>query len=88
MIAESLPSIRELDGRVSDGMQVRLLWSADDNQVWVSVLDTRSGAGFRLQVDGSERPTDVFHHPFAYAAHHGIDACTTDVQLPSVDMVA
>ena len=71
MTAETLISIRELDSRMNDGLQIRLLWSADDRAVWVAVLDTNTGEAFRVRVRDGERPLDVFHHPFAYAARHG-----------------
>lgn len=72
MAAENLTSVRELDARVSDGIQVRLLWSPDDGRVLVSVTNIRSAHAFSLEVGEDESPGDVFHHPFAYAAHHGV----------------
>ncbi|HZE07039.1 MAG TPA: hypothetical protein VE127_17555 [Solirubrobacteraceae bacterium] len=74
MTAETLTSIRELDSRASNGVQIRLLWCEHDNSVWVTVIDTRNGEAFRLEVAADERPLDVFAHPFAYAAAHGIPA--------------
>jgi hypothetical protein len=65
-------SIRELDSRTNDGIHVRLLWREHDDRLWVEVVDTRAGDAFRVDVEGDERPLDVFHHPYAYAAHHGI----------------
>lgn len=70
MSPASLTSVRELDSRVTNRMQVRLLWNQNDGRLWVSVLDTREGYLFRVLVGADERPLDVFHHPFAYAAHH------------------
>jgi hypothetical protein len=67
MTIEVLGSVREVDGRFSDGLQVRLLWCKDDGSVWVSVLDVRTGEAFRLEVADDESPLDVFYHPFAYA---------------------
>lgn len=58
---DSLPSIRELDGRVTDGAQARLLWHEGDHRFWVSVIDTGSGHAFRLAVGADERSLDVFH---------------------------
>jgi hypothetical protein len=72
MTAEVLTSIRELDTRVNDGLQVRLLWCEHDGRLWVVVLDTRTGETFKVQVHVGERPLDVFHHPYAYAAHYGV----------------
>lgn len=68
MSPDSVTSVRELDERVSAGIQVRLLWSAHADCAWVTVLDLRSGEGFRLDIGADESPRDVFHHPFAYRA--------------------
>jgi hypothetical protein len=70
MTAEILLSVRELDCRGEAGIQVRLLWCEQDGRLWVAVLDTRTGDSFCLDVRDGERPLDVFHHPYAYAAHH------------------
>jgi hypothetical protein len=72
MTAEVLTSIRELDTRTNDGLQVRLLWCEHDGRLWVTALDTKTGETFKVQVHAGERPLDVFHHPYAYAAHHGV----------------
>lgn len=85
MTADGLISIRELDSRLTDGIQVRLLWNPDGRRVWVSVLNTRSGYRFNVGVYDGEQPLDVFNHPFAYAAHHGVEAdalrpCPTPVE--------
>ena len=72
MTAETLTALRELDSRQSGSVQVRLLWNAADGGVWVVAIDTRTGGSFRLEVRDGERPVDVFNHPFAYAAQHGI----------------
>ena len=56
--ANSLTSVRELDCRASASLQVRLLWREQDNSVWVSVIDLRSGAALRVRVeDGSDPST-------------------------------
>ncbi|HTT27406.1 MAG TPA: hypothetical protein VMG37_03280 [Solirubrobacteraceae bacterium] len=73
MTAEVLTSIRELDSRMSDGVQVRLLWCEHDGTLWVTAVNTKSGDAFRVEVHDGERPLDVFHHPYAYAAHHGVE---------------
>jgi hypothetical protein len=72
MTHEIPTSIRELDSRTNDGIHVRLLWRKDDGRLWVDVIDTKAGEAFGLDVHDGERPLDVFHHPYAYAAHHGI----------------
>jgi hypothetical protein len=67
-----LTSLRELNSRVNDGIHVRLLWSKEYDHTTVSVLDTRTGDAFHVDVRAGESPLDVFHHPFAYAACRGI----------------
>jgi hypothetical protein len=56
----------ELDHRVSDGIDVRLLWSPEDGRVLVTVADSRTGDDFTLEVSDRARALDVFHHPYAY----------------------
>jgi hypothetical protein len=73
MTAETLTSIRELDSRVTDGAQVRLLWCEHDGTLWVTVVNTRTGHAFHVAVHRGEQPLDVFRHPYAYAAHHGVE---------------
>jgi len=62
---------RELDFRSSDGLQVALLWNQETNDLTVVVFDTKSGDDFELQVSSHEA-LDAFHHPYAYAATHGV----------------
>ena len=75
MSPENITTIRELDSRVTDGVQVRLLWCEHDGRLWVAVLDTKTREAFRVLVAQGERPLDVFHHPYAYAAHRGSATC-------------
>ena len=67
MTADTLTSLRELHSRTTDGVLVRLLWSADENKVFVSVDDQKTGENFSVEVPEGERPMHVFAHPFAYA---------------------
>jgi hypothetical protein len=60
-------SLRELDSRVTDGIEVRLLWSSTDGNLSVAVNDSRTGQSFSVDVPDAEHSMDVFHHPFAYA---------------------
>ena len=57
----------ELDYRENDGIQVSLLWSRGDNRLAVLVVDGKTDETFELSV-GPEEATDVFNHPYAYAA--------------------
>lgn len=66
-------TLRELDHRTNDRIDVWLLWRESDNAVLVSVADEKTGDRFTIQVRAGERPLDVFHHPYAYAAWHGVE---------------
>jgi hypothetical protein len=68
MTAETPTLIRELDRRYSDGIEVRLLWRPHDDVCLVAVSDARTDEAFAIEVGAGERPMDVFHHPYAYAA--------------------
>jgi hypothetical protein len=72
-----LTTMRELESRLSDGIQVRLLWCERDGRVWVAVTDTKTGEALSVPVRDGERPLDVFHHPYAYAASQGADTGPT-----------
>jgi hypothetical protein len=74
MTTESLTTMRELDSRLVDGLHVRLWWDPAVNLVWVSVLDTRSGDAFTVEVKAGQEPLDVFRHPFAYASRDRVEA--------------
>jgi hypothetical protein len=58
----------ELERRLNDGIEVRLLWCGKDGRVLVTVDDAKTGDAFSLVVGSHERALDVFHHPYAYAA--------------------
>jgi hypothetical protein len=72
MTAVISTSMCELHCRVSDRIEVRLMWCREDDRLWVAVNDDRKGESFQLRVADGERAMDVFHHPYAYAAHHGV----------------
>lgn len=74
MPVENLTSMRELDHRFANGLQVQLWWDPETGCVWVSVRDARTGNQFLIEVRDGERPLDVFHHPFAYAPHQQLAA--------------
>jgi hypothetical protein len=73
MNAQSFTSMQELHARQADGIEVRLLWSEDDGRVAVAVADAKTGDAFVIDVRDTDKPLDVFHHPFAYAAPRGVD---------------
>lgn len=59
-------SIRELDHRTGDGLDVTLLWYPDTGRVSVAVVDVRSGEAFELTVSPADA-LEAFKHPYAYA---------------------
>jgi hypothetical protein len=68
MSTHASSTLRELDHRVADGIDVRLLWHPRDDRALVAVSDARTGESFTIGVRDGERALDVFHHPYAYAA--------------------
>lgn len=67
MTSHATSTLRELDHRVNDGIDVRLLWRPEDDRTIVAVSDARTGESFTLEVGAGQRALDVFHHPYAYA---------------------
>ncbi len=66
MHTTSDPTIREMDHRVSDGIDVTLLWNSLTDRVSVAVGNERTGAFFELEVD-PEDALFAFRHPYVYA---------------------
>ena len=80
------PTMRELHSRDNDGIHVRLLWSECEGRLAVAVTDTRTAEAFCIEVRDGENALEVFTHPYAYAAWHGVDtagvfAAASDIQL-------
>jgi hypothetical protein len=63
----------ELDFRTADRIDVRLLWDPATDRATVTAHDTRSGEVLEVAVRRDENAMDVFHHPYAYAAFHGVE---------------
>jgi len=59
-------TLKELDYRTGDQMEVSLLWSPESGQLAVVVVDEVAGEEFAMEVEPSEA-MEVFRHPFAYA---------------------
>ena len=57
----------DLAHRRSDGIDVVLWWSPEDDSVAVEVLHLATDASFEVAVERS-RALEAFYHPFAYAA--------------------
>lgn len=68
MSTTSGTTVRELDRRINDGFDVRLLWNSRTNSVFVAIEDQRDGNAFEFQVD-SANALEAFQHPFAYASN-------------------
>jgi hypothetical protein len=77
-------TIIELDNRTTDGIEVRMLWDRAANRVTVTASDVRSGEALEIEVRDSERALDVFHHPYAYAAFHGVEPLPEPRRLTAI----
>ena len=62
----------DLAHRRSDGIDVVLWWSPEDDSVAVEVLHLATDETFEVAVE-RERALDAFYHPFAYAARRGAE---------------
>jgi hypothetical protein len=58
---------RELDHRIADGLEVRLLWRPFDDALHVTMFDSRTSAELVIPVGDRRRARDVFLHPWVYA---------------------
>ena len=72
MFAFDPTPVRELHQRVSDGIRVSLLWGTGSDDLWVAVVDDKTGEQFTVNVPERDRALDVFNHPYAYAAAQGV----------------
>ena len=59
-------TVRELDSREADGLEITLVWYPAENAVAIRVFDTKSGERHEISVDPADA-RDAFEHPFAYA---------------------
>jgi hypothetical protein len=69
MFTTAETAVRELDRRINDGFDVRLLWNSQTNRVFVTVEDQRDGVVFELAVDAAAA-LEAFQHPFAYSREY------------------
>lgn len=65
------PSVRELDCRAGDGIEVRLLWNQRTDRVSIAVDDRRLGDSMVFDVEAADA-LEAFHHPYAYAARRRV----------------
>jgi hypothetical protein len=61
---DALSSIQELATRTVDRLHVRLLWSAVEQEAWVSVIDVKRDHTVSVPVGENQSALDVFRHPF------------------------
>jgi hypothetical protein len=64
-------NMTDLAYRRSADIEVTLLWHRTNGELTVSVTDTASGDSFELPVSPNDALA-AFHHPYAYAAAHGL----------------
>jgi hypothetical protein len=64
-------TLKELDYRTGDRIEVSLLWSPESGQLAV-VVDEAAGEEFAMEVEPSEA-MEVFNHPFAYASKRRLE---------------
>lgn len=66
-------SVRQLDHRNSDGVEVTLNYlPGQDPPIRVDVVDAKQNHTFSFKVAGG-LALEAFRHPFAHAAHQGIE---------------
>ena len=71
MIASAPATTHELNSRSGDGLHVRLVWLTPDDRLFATMTNGAHGQ-FCVEVHDRTRALDVFHDPFAYAAHYGV----------------
>jgi hypothetical protein len=62
----SASSSQELDRRVSDGLEVTLLWNPQTKRLTIEVYDDLAAQMFEFDVP-PDCADDAFRHPYAYA---------------------
>jgi hypothetical protein len=65
-------TLKELDYRAGDGIEVSLLWSPESGQLAVVVVDEARGEEFAMEVAPGEA-TEIFRHPYAYVARRPLE---------------
>lgn len=65
MATTSEATIRELDRRTGDGIEVALLWDSETGQLYVTVRDEQGPDAFAFEVPAGDA-LDAFSHPYGY----------------------
>jgi hypothetical protein len=69
LVEAPIEELCELDRRNGNGIDVTLVWAPATNQVFIGVIDKRTGTEFAIEVDPANA-LDAFYHPFAYEPRH------------------
>jgi len=69
-------TLRELDRRTGDGIDVQLLWDPQTGSVSIVVADMHTGEVLEFGID-SRDALDAFQHPYAYAVRDRPLACVS-----------
>jgi hypothetical protein len=72
--------LRELAVRKAGGLEITLVWHADEDRLTVAVYDSGLGDSFEVPAP-NDRALDVFYHPYAYAARRGIEYRTPAIEV-------
>ena len=59
-------AIRELDHRITSGVEVSLGWNPEDDSISIKVWDKKATPGPVRVLVAPEKALDAFNHPFAY----------------------
>jgi hypothetical protein len=71
--ADADGELSEICSRSTNDVDIALVWRQRDNEAFVVVVDRRTTEAFVLDVHEDDNALDMFHHPFAYAAHRSCD---------------
>ena len=58
-------TMHELDHRENDGISITLWWFSPDDELLVTVNDSRTGENFTLNNVPHDRAREYFEHPYA-----------------------
>ncbi|MGD0166745.1 MAG: hypothetical protein ABSC51_05570 [Gaiellaceae bacterium] len=65
-------TLKELDYRAADGIEVSLLWSPESGQLAVVVVNEAEGEEWAMEVEPTEA-TEIFRHPYAYVTRRRLE---------------
>jgi hypothetical protein len=74
----------DLATREDDGVSVTLLWTPATNLLAVVVVDSRRCESFELVIEPTDRPLEIFYHPYSAAAARGVDLARSALTTAAV----